>query len=228
MEYGQFCPLAKATEILGEKWTLLIIRELLMGGTRFNELQKGLSLISPTLLTRRLNDLAAAGVVVKKKIPNQRGHEYFLTPMGRELLPIVEMLGEWGMRWARDSMPDADLDVELLMLYLQRSILTDKLPGNENVIRFRFSDLEQMGDWWLVVKGASIDVCIQDPGKDVDVYLATDLRTMIQVWMGDIPYRAAIADGRMKVVGERALTSNIRRWLAPSIFAGIPPAQEIA
>jgi DNA-binding HxlR family transcriptional regulator len=228
MEYGQFCPVAKATEILGEKWTMLIVRELLMGGTRFNELQRGLSLISPTILTKRLNDLAAAGVIVKKKIPGQRGHEYFLTEMGSQLLPIVKQVGEWGMRWARDLMPDSDLDVELLMLYLRRSVDPEKLPGNESVIRFKFSDLKQMSDWWLVVKGGKVELCFENPGKDVDVSFATDLRTMIEVWMGDISYRAAIADGRMKIVGLSALTRNVKSWLAPSIFAGIPPATTIA
>ena len=228
MEYGQFCPVAKAAEILGEKWTTLIVRELMMGATRFNELQRGLSLISPTLLTKRLNELADAGVILKRKIQGQRGHEYLLTAMGRELLPLVEQMGEWGMRWARGSMSDAELDVELLMVYLQRSIDAGQLQGNENVIRFKFSDLQKMGDWWLVVTPGNTDVCVQDPGKDVDVYFATDLRTMIRVWMGDISYRAAVNDGRMKIVGHEALIRDVKRWLIPSVFAGIPPAQEIA
>lgn len=227
MEYAQFCPVAKATEILGEKWTLLIIRELLMGGTRFNELQRGLGLISPTLLTKRLNDLAEAGVVIKKKIPGQRGHEYLLTAMGRELLPVVMQLGEWGMRWARGALPDKDLDVELLMLYLQRSIKPEVLPGKETVIRFKFLDLKRLGDWWLLVNGNSVDVCVQDPGRDVDIYFGTDLRTMIQVWMGDLSYRAAMADGRMKIVGPSALTRDIKSWLPTHRLADIRPATDI-
>jgi DNA-binding HxlR family transcriptional regulator len=228
MEYAQFCPVAKATEILGEKWTLLIIRELLMGGTRFNELQRGLGLISPTLLTKRLNDLAETGVLIKKKIPGQRGHEYLLTAMGRELLPVVMQLGEWGMRWARGALPDKDLDVELLMLYLQRSIKPEALPGRETTIRFKFSDLKRLGDWWLLVDGNSVDVCVQDPGRDVDIYFGTDLRTMIRIWMGDLSYRAAMADGRMKIVGPSALTRDIKSWLAPHSLADIRPAIEIA
>jgi DNA-binding HxlR family transcriptional regulator/putative sterol carrier protein len=227
MEYAQFCPVAKATEILGEKWTLLIIRELLMGGTRFNELQRGLGLISPTLLTKRLNELAENGVVIKRKMPGQRGHEYLLTAMGRELLPVVMQLGEWGMRWARGALPDKDLDVELLMLYLQRSIKPEALPGKEAVIRFKFSDLKRLGDWWLLVAGNSVDVCVQDPGRDVDIYFGTDLRTMIQVWMGDLSYRAAMANGRMKIVGPAALTRDIKSWLAPHRLADIRPAMDI-
>ena len=97
MQYGQFCPIAKAMEILGERWSLLIVRELLMGARRFNELQRGLSLISPTILTKRLTDLADAGVIIRKKMHGQRGHEYFLTQMGQELMPVIMQVGEWGM-----------------------------------------------------------------------------------------------------------------------------------
>jgi DNA-binding HxlR family transcriptional regulator len=227
VEYGQFCPIAKALEVLGERWTLLIVRELLMGGSRFNELQRGLNLISPTILTKRLNDLTEAGVVLRKKIPGQKGYEYFLTEMGKELMPVVQSIGVWGMRWARGKMDDSDLDLELLMLYLQRSIQPDKLPGNETVIRFKFTDMKKFNEWWLVASDGNIDVCVRDPGKDVDVYFTTDLRTMIQVWMGDVPYKTTINDGRLKLVGPSALTRNINSWLAPSVFAGIPPATAI-
>jgi len=227
MEYGQFCPVAKALEILGERWTILIVREMLMGGKRFNELQRGLNQISPTILTKRLNDLTNAGIAIRKKIPGQRGYEYFLTEMGKELLPVVVSIGEWGMRWARGKMDDADLDLELLMLYLQRSIVADKLPGNETVIRFKFTDIDQFSDWWIVVANDNIDVCVRDPGKEVDVYFTTDLRTMIEVWMGDAAYKTAISDGRLILVGQSAMTRNVESWLAPSAFTGIPPATAI-
>ena len=227
MEYGQFCPVAKALEILGERWTILIVREMLMGGKRFNEMQRGLNQISPTILTKRLNDLTDAGIAIRKKIPGQRGYEYFLTEMGKELLPVVASIGEWGMRWARGKMDDTDLDLELLMLYLQRSIVADKLPGDETVIRFKFTDISQFSDWWIVTSGNDVDVCVRDPGKDVDVYFTTDLRTMIEVWMGDTAYKTAISDGRLILVGQSGLTRNVESWLAPSVFAGIAPATAI-
>jgi len=227
MEYGQFCPVAKALEILGERWTILIVREMLMGGKRFNELQRGLNQISPTILTKRLNDLTDAGIAIRKKIPGQRGYEYFLTEMGKELLPVVASIGEWGMRWARGKMDDTDLDLELLMLYLQRSIVADKLPGDETVIRFKFTDISQFSDWWIVTSENDVDVCVRDPGKDVDVYFTTDLRTMIEVWMGDTAYKTAISDGRLILVGQSGLTRNVESWLAPSVFAGIAPATAI-
>ncbi|MBR9885175.1 MAG: transcriptional regulator [Oceanospirillales bacterium] len=227
MEYGQFCPIAKALELFGERWTLLIVRELHMGATRFNELQRGLSLISPTILTKRLNELADAELVLRKKIPGQRGYEYFLTQAGKETLPILKELGCWGMRWARGDLRDTDLDVELLMVYLQRSIKTESLPGEQSVIQFKFTDLARLNNWWLLVNGCNVDVCLEDPGKDVDVYLTTDLRTMIGCWMGDETYKTAISDKRMKLVGPTALTRNIQHWIADSIFAGIPPANQI-
>ncbi|MCG6872610.1 MAG: winged helix-turn-helix transcriptional regulator [Gammaproteobacteria bacterium] len=227
MEYGQFCPVAKAMEIIGERWTMLIVREMLSGATRFSELQRGLCLISPTVLTKRLADLSEAGVILRKKIPGQRGYEYFLTEMGQGLMPVVKQVGDWGMRWARGNISDTDLDLELLMLYLQRSVDTEKLVGNETVVRFKFTDLEKYSDWWLVARKKDVDVCYQDPGKEVDVYFTVDLRTMTELWMGDTTYRKAAAAGRLKLVGPVALTRNVSSWLVPSIFAGIPPAGEI-
>jgi DNA-binding HxlR family transcriptional regulator len=227
MEYGQFCPVAKATEIIGEKWTLLVIRELLMGGTRFNELQRGLSHISPTMLSKRLDSLAEHGLVLKKKIPGQKGFEYFPTKSCQELLPIIQSLGDWGMRWARSNLTEKDYDVELLMVYLKRSIVQEKFVGKETVIRFKFTDIEEYPDWWLVVTGDDIDLCVNDPGKDVDVYFTSNVKTMADIWMGDTTYRKAIRAGNLKIVGDRNLTNNITAWMANSIFTDLPSAREI-
>jgi len=227
MEYGQFCPIAKASEIIGEKWTILIIRELLMGGTRFSELQRGLSLISPTILTKRLNSLTDHGLVLKKKIPGQQGYEYFPTDSCKELVPVVKSLGDWGMRWAREHMLDTDYDVELLMLYLQRSIQTEKLIGHETVVHFKFTDLKESPDWWIIASAQEVDVCNKDPGREVDIYITSSVRTMVDVWMGDLPYRKAVNQDLLKVVGPRALTRNIFTWINISMFADLPPADEI-
>jgi DNA-binding HxlR family transcriptional regulator len=227
MEYGQFCPIAKATEIIGEKWTVLIIREALMGSTRYSEFQRGLSLISPTMLTKRLDSLVNHGLLMKKKIPGQRGHEYFPTTSCNELLPIVRSLGDWGMRWARSNLTRTDYDVELLMLYLQRSIMPENLPGNESVIRFKFTDIEDMSEWWLVVTDDQIDVCVKDPGKEVDVHFTSTVKTMADIWMGDTTYRKSVASGELKIVGNRALTRNVTAWMKLSLFADLPPASDI-
>jgi DNA-binding HxlR family transcriptional regulator len=227
MEYGQFCPVAKATEILGEKWTLLVVRELLMGGTRFSELQRGLSLISPTILSKRLDSLEQHGLVLKKKIPNQKGYEYFPTKSCSELLPIIKTLGDWGMRWARSNLTEKDFDVELLMLYLKRSINPENLIGNETVIRFKFTDIKDYPNWWMVVQGNEIDICVKDPGKEIDVYFTTTVKTMAEVWMGDSTYKKAIANDGLKLVGQKALTKDISAWMESSVFAGMAPASEI-
>lgn len=227
MEYGQFCPIAKATEIIGEKWSLLVIRELLMGGRRFNELQRGLSLISPTMLSRRLNSLAEHGLVIKKKIPGQKGFEYFPTKSCQELLPIIRRIGNWGMRWAKENLTEKDYDVELLMLYLKRSFIQNKLIGTETVIRFKFTDIEQYPDWWLVVNADDIDLCVKDPGKDVDVHFTTNVKTMADIWMGDTTYRKARKEGNLKIVGDRNIIRTISTWTANSIFADLPSAREI-
>lgn len=219
MEYGQFCPIAKATEILGEKWTILIVRELIMGGRRFNELQRGLGDISPALLTNRLRFLEEQALVAKKRIPGQRGYEYWPTKSCEALLPMLVGLGEWGMLWARDQVLDTDLDVGLLMLYLERSIDPSLIVGGESVIRFKFHDLAEQQDWWLLVKGDRVDTCITDPGKDVDVYFNCTLRTMHDLWMGDRSYREAVEAGDLIIEGEAALTRNIPKWLRPSVFA---------
>ena len=219
MEYGQFCPIAKATEILGEKWTILIIREILMGGSRFNELQRGLSLISPTMLSKRLDSLAEYGLILKKKIPGQKGYEYFPTVSCEQLLPIIKTLGDWGMRWARTNLTEKDYDVELLMLYLKRSIQPQNLIGNETVIKFKFTDVEDFPDWWIMVKNENIDLCVDDPGKDVDIYLTTTVKTMSDAWMGQTSYKKAILAKSLTIVGPKVLINNISSWMADSLFS---------
>lgn len=224
MQYGQFCPIAKATEILGEKWTFLILRELVMGSRRFNELQRGLGDISPALLTSRLKSLEEQGVVARRKASGQRSHEYWPTEACMELVPVLQALGTWGLQYARHNVVDADLDVELLMLYLERSIDPSKLLGESSIIQFTFRDLKQQQDWWLLVQNSKVDLCLTDPGKDVDVYFFCTVRTMHDVWMGDRTYRDAMREGDLIVQGEPALLRNISSWLRPSIFAEAPRA----
>jgi DNA-binding HxlR family transcriptional regulator len=227
MDYGQFCPISKAVEILGDKWTLLIVRELLMGGRRYSELQRGLSQISPTILSKRLDSLSRNGLVLKKKIPNQKGYEYFPTKSCSELLPIIMSLGEWGMRWAKSNLTEKDYDVELLMLYLQRSVNPENLVGDETVIRFKFTDIKEYPDWWMVVEDNKVDLCTNDPGKDVDVYFTTTVKTMVDVWMGWSTYRKAIAQDELKLVGPKALINNVSAWMEDSIYADAAPASSI-
>ncbi|QLC26563.1 helix-turn-helix transcriptional regulator [Parasphingopyxis algicola] len=218
MKYSQFCPIAKAVEILGNRWTLLVVREILMGGTRFSELQRGLGTISTAVLTERLKELAENGMIVRRKISGRRGYEYFPTPACNELKPIIVSLGEWGMRWAKDNLVEEDYDISLLMLYLERSVARDMLPGPQTVLQFDFSDLKTLNRWWLIVDDERVDVCQKDPGQDVDVYFSSTVKTMADVWLGHRTYRDAIRKEELSIVGEQALTRNVDKWLVSTTF----------
>lgn len=226
LEYGQFCPVAKAAEVLGEKWTLLIVRELLLGSTRFSQIERALSRISPTVLNKRLNSLQGAGLIVRKRAADLRGYEYHLTEASRELLPIVQQISKWGMRWARGPLSDSELDVNLLMMDIERRLDRGKLPGGQTVLKFQFTDLKRHGEWWIKIKGSDVELCTEDPGHDVDVYFTTDLRTMTEVWMGDIPAKQARSDKKLTVVGSPVYLKNLESWLGLYVFSDIRPAGE--
>jgi DNA-binding HxlR family transcriptional regulator len=224
MRYGQFCPIAKATEILGEKWTILLLRELLMGARRFSELQRGLGDISPALLTHRLRALETHGLLVRRRAPGERQQQYFPTAACEALLPVLVAVGTWGLLWARDTVLDDDLDVDLLLLYLERGIQPGQLPGPQTVIRFRFSDLCDQKDFWILVAGDRVELCMVDPGRDVNVFFECALRTMHELYMGDRSYRSALEAGDLQLEGDPALVRNVGRWLKPSVFAASPRA----
>jgi len=224
IEYGQFCPVAKAAEVLGEKWTLLIVRELLLGSTRFSQLQRALARISPTVLNKRLNTLQEAGLIVRKRASDQKGYEYHLTEASRELLPIVHQISKWGMRWARGQMSNSELDVNLLMMDIERRVDRGKLPGGRTILKFQFTDLKRYGEWWIKIDGKDVELCTEDPGHDVDVYFTTDLRTMTEVWMGDTPVKQARAEKKLTVVGPPAYLKNLESWLGLYVYSDIRPA----
>ncbi len=222
--YGQFCPVSKATEIIGEKWTLLILREMLLGTNRFNDFQRSMSRISPTILNKRLKMLEEKGIVLKKRLSGQKGYKYRLTPMGKELEPIVEHVAVWGQRWARGQMTDDELDVELLMWDIQRRIDHKNLPDGETVLCFIFSDLDKYKRWWLVIGNDDVDLCTEDTGKDVDLFVSSDLRTMVEVWQGDTDLAAAIRDERILATGAKGLLRSMPSWFQLCSFAHVKPA----
>ena len=221
--YGQFCPISKAMEVLGERWTVLVLRELLLGNTQFNQLQRALPRISPTTLSKRLAELQESGLIVRKRTPGQQGYEYRLTAAGRELYPVIVQLGEWGMRWARGQMSELDLDVGMLMADVQRRIDLSKLPTGQTVLRFKFTDLPKYADWWVKINEDEVDLCLEDPGHDIDVYFTADLRCMIEVWMGDTSIKDAQAKGRLKIVGSPIYMKNLQAWLRLHVMSGIRP-----
>lgn len=220
--YGQFCPIAKAAEILGDPWSILILREMLLGGDRFSRLQRGLPRISPTVLTTRLKQLEANGVIVKRQVSGGRGHDYRLTPAGRELSGLIAAYATWGMRWARDEMGQDDLDISFLMFDMQRGIDTTALPDGETVLQFHFPDLDQFSRWWLVCAGPAVDLCYDDPGKDVNCYITSPSRMLIDAWMGDISLKAALQSDQFQIVGDAGLRRSFAKWFARSSAADIP------
>lgn len=222
MNYGQFCPVAKSAEILGNTWSLLIVRELLLGSTRFSRLQKGMPRISPTVLNTRLKELEAHGVITKRPISGQRGFEYHLTPAGKELEPVIASLVVWGMRWARDELRSDEMDVAFLMFDIERNIVTEELPGGETVLCFQFSDLNEYKKWWLVCDGGTRDLCYEDPGKDVSAYVSTTADDLVGIWMGDIPLNTALAEDRISVLGDSLICNRFKKWFPLSRAAQVP------
>ena len=223
IDYGQFCPVSKTAQIIGEKWTLLIIRELLRGGSRFNQIQRAMPKISPTVLNKRLAELQEHGVIERSRIPEQRGYEYTLTACGRDLAPLVFQMAEWGMRWARSTMQDDELDVELLMGDISKRIDTAGLPGRRAVLRFKFTDLDRYAAWWVKVKEEDVDLCMDDPGSEIDVYFTSELRTLTEVWMGDLSLQKAQETGRLQIVGSTRMLRNIKTWFPLHLYAHVRP-----
>lgn len=220
--YRQFCPVAMAAEILCTRWTIVLLRELLAGSTRFNDLRRGVSRMSPALLSRRLKDLEQAGVVARVKADGAPDlFEYRLTRAGRDLLPIIEGFGVWGQRWVETTMSLQHLDAQLLMWDMRRNLDPRPMPQQRSVIRFHFPDAASAHrSWWLIVTpDEGVDLCSIDPGYDVDVYVSSDLRTMTAIWMGLDTVRAAADAGRLELIGDKGLAANMQTWLGLSPFA---------
>jgi len=220
-DYGQFCPVAKAAELIGERWTLLILRELVLGTHRFSDFQRALSRISPSLLIKRLKELEKAGIVIKKSRQGRRGFEYFLTPAGRQLSPVIEHLATWGMRWARDRLSDDELDVDFLMWELQRRLDTEALPDAETVLCFIFEELTQFKSWWIVVNEMGVDLCTRNPGLDVDLYISATVRTMVEIWEGDLGLKTALRKQLVKTNGNRQLVRTLPEWFGICLYADV-------
>ncbi|MGW5669557.1 winged helix-turn-helix transcriptional regulator [Micromonospora sp. NPDC003776] len=218
--YHQFCPVAKAMELLDERWTLLVVRELVSGSERFNELRRGLPRMSPTLLSRRLHQLVRAGVVERQV--DGADVRYVPTQAGRELRPVLEALGAWGIRWIGE-LGDADLDPKLLLWDMHRHVDHSAVPAGRTVVRFRFRDVPpDLRDWWLVIHTGEADVCDVDPGHDVAVAVDADLRALVRIWLGDLSWPDALRGGTVEVTGPEALRRALPRWFTLSEFAAVP------
>lgn len=218
--YGQFCPVAKAMELLDERWTLLVVRELMCGSRHFNALRRGVPRMSPALLSKRLRSLERAGVVERR--PDGNRVTYHLTDAGRELEPIVQAIGQWGIRWIGE-LGEEDLDPHLLLWDVHRNIDLEAVPDGRTVVGFTFTDIAPPArDWWLVITTDGVDVCQDDPGYDVQVTVTTTLRALTLVWRGDLEWAPAVRAGEVVLTGQAYARRALPRWLELSAFAGTP------
>jgi DNA-binding HxlR family transcriptional regulator len=219
-EYGQFCPVALASELLAERWTLLVIRELLAGARRFNEIRHGVPRLSPTLLKQRLETLEHAGVVERHQ-GTSAGSEYCLTEAGLALKSVVSCIGEWGQRWARDIRP-GDLDPGWLVWAIHRRLNTEAMPAGRTVIEIEFVDAPaNQRRFWLV------HVCLKDPGHEVTLRIAARLLVFAEVWRGLRPLRSALAAGTIRLRGAAEHCRALPDWLLLSAFAPIKRVRRV-
>ncbi len=219
--YGQFCPIALAAEILAERWMPLVIRELLCGSVRFNDLQRGVPRMSSALLAQRLKELQFAGIVERRR-GKSGGFEYHLTAAGRELFPVVENMGLWAQRWLRHDLVDtANLDPDLLMWDIRRNVVGRSPPHDRRyVAEFQLSGVPiNRRRYWLVFERGLVDLCYRNPGFDVDLFVEASLHVLTQIWLGHVTIDKAIREGRLRLDGTRGDVAAFRSWFGLSMFA---------
>jgi DNA-binding HxlR family transcriptional regulator len=219
--YGQFCPVALASEVFAERWTPLIVRELLAGSHRFSELQRGLPGIPRALLVQRLGSLQRAGLLERRPARTGRGWEYHLSVAGEDLRPVVESLGRWGWRWAAWELRPDNLDSKLLMWFVRRRIRVDRLPPERVTVRFEFRATHGVPTerFWLVLQRPEVDLCLSDPGFEVDLDVTTDVPTFTQVYLGYMRLADAVREGSVTVAGRSELRRAFGKWIGVSQFA---------
>jgi DNA-binding HxlR family transcriptional regulator len=216
--YGQFCTVARGAEALCERWTPLVVRELLCGSRRFNDLHRGVPRMSTSLLTQRLRHLEEIGVVRRRAVG--KVWEYQLTEAGEELRPIVMALGHWGARWIGKRLRDDQLDAGLLMWDIRRSVRLEAFPREPVVIQFRLPDARSgEREWWLVVEEGEADLCRDDPGRDVTLLVEAGVRALTEVWGGDRTPAEVAAAGELRVRGAAQQAQRLWDWLGASAFA---------
>jgi DNA-binding HxlR family transcriptional regulator len=224
--YGQFCPVARAAEVVAERWTPLIVRELLMGSHRFSALRRGVPLISPSLLSRRLIELEDAGVIERRGGSEGRNAEYHLTAAGEALRPVIEMLGVWGHQWLRHKLTQEELDPSLLMWDVRRRVDATKLPPSRRertVVCFELRGVpSKQSRYWLVFDRGEVDLCLKHPGHEHDLSVASHIRDLTRVWLGTLGIGNALREDRLQLSGDRALARSFPRWFGLSSFAQVP------
>jgi DNA-binding HxlR family transcriptional regulator len=223
--FGQFCPIAVACEVFAERWTPMILRELFAGSDRFNQIHRGVPLMSRALLARRLRQLEQAGIIARAQSTDERGHHYILTPAGQEFRPVLEALGRWGQRWTV-RVQRCNLNAGFLMWNIRRRIDRERLPEQGVVACVRFGGIPRghpgPRTFWLMLEKAGVELCIEDPGIEPDVLVDADLATLTSVWLGGISFDDALLSKRVRLMGARRLTKAFPSWLMLSHYAGVP------
>jgi DNA-binding HxlR family transcriptional regulator len=217
--YGQFCPIAMASEILASRWTFVLLGEMHSGSTRFNEIRRGVPRMSPALLSKRLKELETHGIVRRRE--TMHGPEYRLTEAGHDLAPVIRALGDWSMRWVDHQCALANLDAQLLMWNMRRKIDPNPLPPRRVVVEFTYPELPKgKRHYWLIVSPSTgADLCSIDPGFDVDLYVTADLKAMTSAWMGMSRMDDEVAEGRIVLTGDPDLVRTLSRWMKLSSYA---------
>lgn len=220
--YGQFCPVSMASEVLCSRWTTLVVRELLCGSTRFNELRRGVPKMSPTLLSKRLKELENAGVITMSREANG-GTEYRLSEAGEELRPIILGLGGWAQRWMESRLSLKNLDPSLLMWDMHRNLDVSHLPDSRRcTIQFLYPELSAAQKrWWLVVDAGMVDLCNFDPGYELDLIVEASLRSMTAIWMGLATINSETGSGALRIDGDPEIARGMQHWLGLSPFAKV-------
>jgi DNA-binding HxlR family transcriptional regulator len=215
--YAQYCPVAKASEVLGDRWMLLIVREMLGGASGFNELHRGLPGISRSVLADRMRALERAEVIERRTGPKGRTLEYRFTPAGRDLEPVVQALGEWGATWSVTEPRPDELDPYLLTVWMARHVDRRRLPPARTVIQFDFREPKQR--YWMVLEPSEVSVCLHHPGFDADLAVVVDTAALYRVYLGRAELGGAIRAGQLTMSGPRTLQREFARWFTWSAFA---------
>jgi DNA-binding HxlR family transcriptional regulator len=223
-KYGSFCPIAKAAEILTERWTLLVLRDMLQGSHTFTDLRRGIPQMSPTLLSRRLQTLEETGLVERRADVRGAHWEYHPTRAATELQPIILSIGHWGQRWARSQLTPEELNPGRLMWFMHRHFALDRLPCERIVLYVEISDARKFKRWWFLADRSKVELCWQDdPGYDVDISIFSDVLTLTQVFIGDLSLDKARSLNRLEVQGTRELVRTMPDWFPRSKFADDNP-----
>lgn len=219
--YNQFCPIAMACEIIEPRWTLLILREMWSGSTRFNEIRRGVPSMSPTLLSTRLKGMEKNGLIIREENSKHNNVDYKLTELALKLAPIVYDLGKWAHRNLDTDVTLEHLDAKLLMWNIRRKIDVTALPRRKVVIEFIFPEQEECSrKFWLISQpGYCVDLCTKDPAFDVDLYVTSDLKTLTSVWIGLSNLSNALENNEIKLIGDKEIAKSISHWLVRSFFA---------